>query len=45
MIKNPFDAICLIFEAYYRMGFNSVVFDIIEGRILIIQGEGVEISE
>lgn len=45
MIKNPFDAVCLIVEAYNKMKYSSLAFDLIEGKIIMIQGEGVEIPE
>lgn len=45
MIKNPFDAVCLIVEAYNKMKYSSLTFDLIEGKIIMIQGEGVEIPE
>ena len=40
MIKNPFDAICLIIEAYEKMKYRALSVDLIEGKILIIQGSG-----
>jgi hypothetical protein len=45
MIKNPFDAICHIIEAYTKMNYRSMVFDLIEGKIVMVQGEGTEVSE
>jgi hypothetical protein len=41
MIKNPFDAVCLIIEAYSKMKYKSMTFDLIEGKMVVVQGEGI----
>lgn len=44
MISNPYDAVMLIMEAFNKMGFENLIIDIIEGKIILIQGEGLALS-
>lgn len=45
LIRNPFDAICLIIEAYEKMGYREMTVDVIEGKIVMVQGSGVLMGE
>jgi hypothetical protein len=45
MIKNPFDAVCLILEGFHRLKYRKVNVDVVEGKLVMVQGIGVEIEE
>lgn len=45
LIRNPFDAFCLLLEGFSELRTKSLNIDVVEGKIIMIQGESMDLSE
>ena len=45
LIKNPFDTFCLFLEGFSKKGYMNMNLDYVEGKIMMIQGQGTILSQ
>ena len=45
LIRNPFDAFCLFLEGFSQLSTKSLNIDLVEGKIIMLQGESMDLSE